>query len=90
MLQEYLKVVDDLTINEENRLKRQVEILQVKKSEFDLLKEQVQEGRQLYHGLKQAIESMKQKEKEIMSMSAEEWRKSEHYKRLNEQQKAAH
>lgn len=31
MLQEYLKVVDDLTINEENRLKRKVELLEAKK-----------------------------------------------------------
>ena len=40
-LAEYLKVVDDLTINDENRLKRQVEILQVKKSDYEVLREQL-------------------------------------------------
>ena len=35
MLQEYLKAVDLLTINEENRLCRQVEELTIKKSEMD-------------------------------------------------------
>lgn len=46
--QEYEKAIDNLTINEDNRLKRKVEILQVEKSkiedirkELDLLKRKV-------------------------------------------------
>jgi integrase len=37
ILNEYLKAVDLLTINEENRLKRKVEILEVKKEKIDQL-----------------------------------------------------
>jgi integrase len=37
MLQEYFKVVDDLTINEENRLRRENEMLKVTKSEYQML-----------------------------------------------------
>jgi hypothetical protein len=37
ILDEYLKAVDLLTINEENRLKRRVEILEVKKEKIDQL-----------------------------------------------------
>lgn len=39
----YLSVIDTLTINDESRLKRQNEILKVKKSEFEYLKQQVEE-----------------------------------------------
>jgi hypothetical protein len=42
-LQEYLKAVDDLTINEENRLKLENQKLAVDKSEIDQLKDQVAE-----------------------------------------------
>ena len=38
MLQEYLKAVDLLTINEENRLKLKVDELQSKQSEIELMK----------------------------------------------------
>jgi integrase len=46
MLQEYLKVVDDLTINEENRLKRRVELLEVKKSDYEQMKEEWKQFKQ--------------------------------------------
>jgi site-specific recombinase XerD len=39
ILDEYIKAVDLLTINEENRLKRKVEILEVKKEKIDQLEE---------------------------------------------------
>lgn len=41
MLNEYLKAVDNLTINEENRLKRKVEKLEVEKSLMDQLRAEV-------------------------------------------------
>jgi hypothetical protein len=41
MLQEYLKVVDALTINEENRLKRKVEQLTIRTDKLDQLATQV-------------------------------------------------
>lgn len=37
MLEEYMKAADNLTINEENRLKRKVEKLEVEKNQFDKL-----------------------------------------------------
>ena len=42
VLEEYLKAVDLLTINEENRLRRQVETLQVEKSQIDELRNSLQ------------------------------------------------
>ena len=39
ILDEYLKAVDLLTINDENRLKRKVEILEVKKERIDQLEQ---------------------------------------------------
>jgi peptidoglycan hydrolase CwlO-like protein len=38
MLNEYLKGVNLLTINEENRLKEKVEKLEIEKSQFEALK----------------------------------------------------
>jgi hypothetical protein len=38
ILQEYLKAIDLLTINEENRLRRKVEILEVEKSQIEALR----------------------------------------------------
>jgi hypothetical protein len=52
MLKEYLKAVNLLTINEENRLKQKVEILEIEKSQlailqadFEKLKQQVMKRR---------------------------------------------
>ncbi len=39
LLNEYLKAVNLLTINEENRLKQKVEILEIEKSQLATLKE---------------------------------------------------
>ena len=36
MLNEYLKAVNLLTINEENRLKQKVEILEIEKSQLEI------------------------------------------------------
>jgi hypothetical protein len=41
--QEYEKAIDNLTINEEYRLKRKVEILQIEKSRIDELEAKIQE-----------------------------------------------
>ena len=41
LLTEYLKAVDNLTINEENRLKRKVERLEVEKTQFEKLAAQI-------------------------------------------------
>ena len=43
LLAEYLKAVNNLTINEENRLKTKVEVLEEKNSEIELLKKRVEE-----------------------------------------------
>jgi integrase len=43
LLQEYLKAIDALTINEENRLKKKVEVLKAKRDEIEMLKGQVQQ-----------------------------------------------
>jgi hypothetical protein len=39
MLNEYLKAVDALTINEENRLRKKIEQVQIEKSQFEALKQ---------------------------------------------------
>ena len=46
MLEEYMKAVDNLTINPENRLRRKVEKLEVQKSQFDRLAAQIEELKQ--------------------------------------------
>jgi hypothetical protein len=43
----YLSAIDALTINDENRLRRQVHMLKVEKSEIDQLREEVEEYRQM-------------------------------------------
>jgi integrase len=43
LLSEYMKAVDLLTINEENRLRRKVEILTIEKSKVDLALSQIEE-----------------------------------------------
>jgi hypothetical protein len=47
LLEAYLKVVDDLTINEENRLKTKVEVLEEKIAEIESLRAQVKKLRSL-------------------------------------------
>lgn len=58
-LREYLKVVDALTINNENRLQRQVEVLTVHKSEIELLKEQVEENKRSQLGLRDWLDGLR-------------------------------
>ena len=41
--EEYMKRVDNLTINEENRLRRKVEVLTIEKSKVDLALSQIEE-----------------------------------------------
>jgi hypothetical protein len=43
LLQEYLKVVDMLTINEKHRLRRKVELLTVRDDKLELLHNEIQE-----------------------------------------------
>jgi integrase len=43
MLEEYMKAADNLTINEENRLRRKVEVLTIEKSKADLALSQIEE-----------------------------------------------
>jgi site-specific recombinase XerD len=48
LLDEYLKAVDLLTINEENRLRRKVEELTIKTSDISVLKNQIDELRDMF------------------------------------------
>ena len=41
--EEYMKAADNLTINEENRLRRKVEVLTIEKSKVDLALSQIEE-----------------------------------------------
>jgi hypothetical protein len=43
LLEEFLKAVDLLTINEENRLRKKVEVLKAERDEIDMLKGRVQQ-----------------------------------------------
>jgi integrase len=43
LLEEYSKAIDYLTINEENRLRKKVEVLEAKRDEIEILKGQVQQ-----------------------------------------------
>ena len=47
----YLDAIDWLTINAENRLKRENELLKVRKSEYEQLKEQVEQNKRSQLGL---------------------------------------
>jgi integrase len=43
LLEDYLQAVDSLTINEENRLKRKVEKLEIEKNRMDIMSSQIEE-----------------------------------------------
>ena len=47
LLNEYIKCVDCLTINAENRLRREVEHYKVKASQFDSLRAEIDELKEL-------------------------------------------
>lgn len=49
MYQEYLKAVELLTINEESRLKRKVEILEIEKSRIERLEHSIKKLEEKYH-----------------------------------------
>ena len=43
MLEEYMKAADNLTINEENRLRKKIEVLTIEKSKVDLALSQIED-----------------------------------------------
>jgi integrase len=49
MYDEYMKAVNNLTINEENRLKTKVEMLESKETSYEELKAEIQQLTRLYH-----------------------------------------
>jgi integrase len=52
ILEEYLKAVDALTINEENRLRRKVEVLTIERSEIQKFKAELDELKDLFRNSK--------------------------------------
>ena len=67
--------MDYLTINEENRLKRENEMLKVKKSEFEFLKEQVEESKKTQSrifDIEQAIDEIRRHKAIALGMSEEQ------------------
>jgi len=56
ILQEYEKMVDNVTINEANRLRKKVQILQLEKSQMDIMKQDLDK-------FKQELEAMKRQRK---------------------------
>jgi hypothetical protein len=61
----YISVIDALTINEENRLKREVETLKIKKSEIERLREEVAQYRKSEHQLAMHKDKIYQFKKEL-------------------------
>ena len=69
LLNEYLKVVDDLTINEENRLSKQIQELQSKNQDKDyVIKGKLQEKDEEIKGMKEQINEMNKKFEQVFSM----------------------
>lgn len=60
LLQEYLKAVDLLTINEENRLKKKVEELTIEKSSFDVLRKEFEDLRRVVKSKSSSSSSVKE------------------------------
>jgi integrase len=52
LLDQYTKAIDNLTINEENRLKKKIEVLEVQKSRFEKIIKDVEELKRKYNRLK--------------------------------------
>ena len=52
LLKEYEKAIDNLTINEENRLRKKVEVLEVQKSRFETIIKDVEQLKRKYNRLK--------------------------------------
>lgn len=55
LLGEYLKAVDMLTIDDSKRLQRENEMLKVRKSEYEALKEDLDKYKQSHDGLQKAV-----------------------------------
>ena len=69
LLNEYLKVVDDLTINEENKLSKQIQELQNKNQDKDyVIKGKLQEKDEEIKGMKDQINEMNKKFEQVFSM----------------------
>jgi hypothetical protein len=58
VLHEYLKAVDNLTINEENRLRKKVRVLTEKQNEIELMKERHEQEMKFMHEKMNRIISM--------------------------------
>ena len=69
LLEEYLKVVDDLTINEESRLSKQIQELRTKNQDKDyVIKGKLQEKDDEIRGMKEQINEMNKKFEKVFSM----------------------
>jgi hypothetical protein len=69
MLNEYLLVVNDLTINDENRLSKKVQELQEKNQDKDyVIKGKLQEKDDEIRGMKEQINEMNKKFEQVFSM----------------------
>jgi hypothetical protein len=69
----YIDAMEYLTINDENRLKRENELLRVNKSEIEQLKQQAKE----YEAFKRAMDSMLKEHQDELSRLDEEQLKCE-------------
>lgn len=67
LLKEYLKVVNDLTIDESNRLSKQVQELKEKNEDKDyVIKDKLQEKETEIQIMKQQIQMLRESQKEIL------------------------
>lgn len=72
-MQEYLKVVDELTIDKSKRLERENEMLKVKKSEYESLKEQLEQHKEAQAARDERLrERLYRLSKKLMSEQEEE------------------
>jgi hypothetical protein len=67
LLQEYLKAVDSLTIDDSQRLRRENETLKIKKSEIEQLREQVEQYKSMQPDLQSLAEEMEKLKKAFFS-----------------------
>jgi predicted nucleic acid-binding Zn-ribbon protein len=58
LLEEYSKAIDNLTINEENRLRKKVEVLKAKRDEIEMVKGQVQQTDDRLNVIEKQIQSL--------------------------------
>jgi predicted nucleic acid-binding Zn-ribbon protein len=58
LLEEYSKAIDNLTINEENRLRKKVEVLKAKRDEIEMVKGQVQQTDDRLNVMEKQIQSL--------------------------------